>query len=96
MTLQWLLKGRLAIALPEVKGVDAFSQSSAVDLLSPFNIIRKPWTLDANVFEDAAVASDPLFDVPVAFPVDVSSEVALIQDTLDDWEWVVVIGSTAS
>ena len=90
------MQSSLTIALSEVEGVDAFSQSPAVDLLGPLDIVRKPGTLDANVFEDAAVASDSFFHIPVAFPVDVRSEVALIQDSLDDREWVVVIGSVAS
>ena len=67
----------LSVALFKVEIVNALSQSSAVDLFSPFNVIRQSWTFDPDVFEHAAPANDSLFDIPVTFPVNNLFEIAL-------------------
>ena len=86
----------LAVAFLEVQVVDAFSQSSAVDLLSPLGVVRQPRTFDANGFQYAAVANDPLFDVPVALPFHNGLKVTFCNDFFDEGEGVVVVSRPAT
>jgi hypothetical protein len=44
-----------------------------------------------DMFENAAVADDPLLDVPVALPLDNGAQVALVDHLLDQRKRVVVV-----
>ena len=84
------------ITFSEVNRIDALPQCSTISFCGPFKVIRKPRTFDSNVFEDAAVTVDPLFDVEVTIPVDERFEVALIDHPLNDWKRVLVVRTVAA
>jgi hypothetical protein len=84
------------ITFSEVNRIDALPQCSTISFCGPFKVIRKPRTFDSNVFEDAAVTVDPLFDVEVTIPVNERFEVALVDHPLNDWKRVLVVRTVAA
>lgn len=86
----------LSVALLKVQVVNALSQSSAVHLFCPLNVVRQSRALDPDVFEDAAPTNDSLFDVPVTFPIDNLFEIALFNYFFNEWKWFVVVCSVGA